>query len=175
MPTSRSTAQSDQTFNEQDELLKYEYNLASCYEAEYLLSMKLEEDMIHAGKSECYYDGFEVQYCPTSTTDSSDQKLFCSGIEAGGPASILNHEPVCEFMETSDKLSSHFTNNHLHSNPTTLTTANGWLSGNHSPNLLVSQQPATDSLDAVAAMQNGHSQDNKHTDGPSKKRICLHH
>lgn len=74
---------SSQTPREHEELLKYEYNLASCYEAEYLLSLKLQEDMMRSrggsgsssgssssrSSSECYYDDvYETQHPPPQTS-----------------------------------------------------------------------------------------------------------
>ena len=39
--------QVSQTQLEQGELIQYECNLAACYEAEYLLSLKIQEEMCH--------------------------------------------------------------------------------------------------------------------------------
>lgn len=62
-----------QACREQDDLIKYEYNLSSCYEAEYLLSLKLQEEMIC---SEDYYDDFEVrQELPQGSLSSASEEL----------------------------------------------------------------------------------------------------
>ena len=180
------------TYNEQDELLKYEYTLASCYEAEYLLSLKLQENMMHAGKSE-YYDGFEVQeYYPTSATDSCGRSQVCNGAEAVVDAHSSVPATSEECMETD--YGSPCINNHpLRTLPdfTVLSTANGWLPTEQcsSPPPLVThhdQQLLASSMDTnleapepgAAVQQNEYAQDhshNLHNDGPSRKRICLHH
>ena len=55
------TSFESQACKEQDDLIKYEHNLSSCYEAEYLLSLKLREEMLCSSSSESYYDDFEVR------------------------------------------------------------------------------------------------------------------
>lgn len=173
---------STSTYNEQDELLKYEYTLASCYEAEYLLSLKLQENMMHAERNE-YYDGFEVQeyYPPTSVTaDSSDRSQLCSRAEAvtGAPSSVPATSEECmetEYGPTQDNLQC------TRPDLTVVDTANDWLPIKQCspPPPLVThhgQQPTSSSM-GIPVQQNGYVQDsqNLHNDGPSRKRICLRH
>lgn len=180
------------TYNEQDELLQYEYTLASCYEAEYLLSLKLQEDMIYGSSSECYYDGFEVQISNPNTngtpTAGGDQQPLCNGVEASGGTPSSHHEvddnecgPLSESMEIGG-------NSDTNSRPlcTQLATANGWLLGALHPQHHQSSHLGK-SLDTwvaenatevgPTAVQNGQEMDppNLHNEGPSRKRICLHH
>ena len=109
-----------QTPREHEELLKYEYNLASCYEAEYLLSLKFQEDMMRSrgssgssssssssSGSECYYDDvYETQHplCPGSSSPPAQTP----------PDNIPTRDVFCgtEAMDTdassTNALCSHF-------------------------------------------------------------------
>ena len=105
-----------QTPREHEELLKYEYNLASCYEAEYLLSMKLQEDMMRSrsstGGSSCstsreqYYDDiYETQQPTGSTADHSlpsRHSVPSSAVFGGGDF---------ESMETTTSYNEHLSMN----------------------------------------------------------------
>lgn len=58
-PSSRlRNALVSQTQVEQRDLIQYECNLAACYEAEYLLSLKIQEEMCH--QRDAYNDPSEV-------------------------------------------------------------------------------------------------------------------
>lgn len=166
-----------QTFKEQGELLKYEHNLASCYEAEYLLSLKLQEDMIYsssAGSSECYYDGFEV--CPSGgVVMDGEQSTPCGTtsfktLEAPSLHCDCTFEladPECESMEMCTREGGADTNNHPQSSLNNSVV--DWLPSNC--NFACSADPPL--------MQNGvkdpeHEALCSHSEGPSKKRIRLH-
>lgn len=60
-----------QTQLEQRDLIQYECNLAACYEAEYLLSLKIQEEMCH--QKDAYDDPSEVscQFNPPATTSTT--------------------------------------------------------------------------------------------------------
>ena len=172
-----------QTFKEQDELLKYEYNLASCYEAEYLLSLKLQEDMIYsssAGSSECYYDGFEVcpgggvggagmdgeQSTPCGTTSFKTEAAHHPPLHCDGTFKL--DDPGCESMETCTREGGADTNIYPQSSLSNFAAVD-WLPSNcnfacSADSPLVQNGMQDPELEALCS----------HSEGPSKKRIRLH-
>lgn len=169
------------TYCEHDELLKYEYTLASCYEAEYLLSLKLQEGMIYDSSSD-YYDVFEIHY-PNCT--AAQQVNAAGGGQQPGAEASGGSSPSCEVdssdcgpvsgsMETGE-IAAINAQPHLDQ-----TTANGWLfsDNDHQPSKLGGSplNPCQVAKAKPAAVQNGQEIDpNLHDEGPSRKRICLHH
>lgn len=163
-----------QTSKEHDELI----NLALCYEAEYVLSLKLQEDMMRsrssasASSSEYYDDGYEITQgmCP-SASSCADQKLPCSMV--GLMPEIDTNNGELESMETNTA--------NYHWPP-------------HTSHLMGSQKPQSPSnahLQSVGLFQglfqtpsscNGSYRNGcslvddvgPHSEGPAKKRICLH-
>lgn len=178
-----------QASTEQDELIKYEYNLASCYETEYLLSLKLQEDMIHSLEScTSYDDGYEVQM---DHRDCPEAQLTCIGsptssIEYPRQDSLISHQDE-EAMETTSSVHSHhrlpqptFTSDstdHQHisaSQPSHPTTTG------QSPFTAFPIKNTTPVPEVCSSVQNGSSlmwdlgHGNAHNEGPSRKKICLH-
>lgn len=164
---SMSSTLNSQTSKEHDELVKYEYNLASCYEAEYLLSLKLQEDMI-CTSSESYDDGYEVrQETPSTSLVSRDQNMAVS--TAGSENFQMPHTELesmetdyhTHFRLTAEQEPSPFTPINIHS---------------QSDSQSSSSLPDTTTKDSrgcllMGDMGNGYS----HSEGPSRKRICLKH
>lgn len=164
------------TFSEQDELLKYEHNLASCYEAEYLLSMKLQEGMIYgstssAGSSSCYYDGFEVQKLnPSSGADTT---------QASGGTPISSCDNLIADNECMETDMNSNTSSHTNDHPP-CTHLNWSLSNQCAPPTFHPHQGTCDSGASEMRpfnMNQTHSpeQPSLHNEGPSRKRVCLSH
>lgn len=157
-----------ETYSEQDELLKYEYTLASCYEAEYLLSLKMQEGTIYDSSCE-YYDVFEIHY-PNTCSNSAAAAAGGNGADGTLPPCEVDSNdcgPVNDSMETGE-------NGCTHSDQTT---SNGrLLSDVQQPLGGLSLDPCQVAEVGPAAVQNGQEMDpNLHNEGPSRKRICLHH
>ncbi len=177
-----------QTFAEHDELIKYECNLASCYETEYLLSLKLQEDMMNSSESSTAYDdGYEVQVGLSARAEP------CSQVPAS-TSSLLKQDPLSqdEPMETT---SSHypytknntgipsqalFMPNSLQQQPSV-----SWHSHSANAQSQAHSQPPvfpvkSNHIIVDTQMQNGYSlmgdlgHGNSHSEGPSRKRIRLH-
>lgn len=95
---SLSSVPPSQTAKEHEELLRYEQNLASCYEAEYLLSLKLQEDIMMRSRSggsdastECYYDDVyetQQQVCPSIPDHNLPTNVISMGTVFGGVESM---------------------------------------------------------------------------------------
>lgn len=178
---------------EQDELIKYEYNLASCYEAEYLLSLKLQEEMMNGGSSTCSYDdGYEVQMRLTSrsegyrgasasSTQIPKQELPPEGTEPMEMAISSHHPAAYSQFHTSAAagpppppqadmiFTTNFFQQHSHLPYST-----------NCPSLLSQSAPILSSNGVVSdpeGIQNGYSlmehDLSPHSEGPSKKRLRL--
>lgn len=110
-----------QTSAEYSDLIKYEYNLASCYETEYLLSLKLQESSCYNNTiqtnmnsdsiSSCSYDdGYEVSMVEAET-DREQNQVMTSDSDTVDLSSIQNSVHVTQYrpesMDTTNDTSSY--------------------------------------------------------------------
>lgn len=174
-----SSALHSQTPREHDELVKYEYNLASCYEAEYLLSLKLQEEMMRSrsntgdsARSAGYYDdGYEVQAGPgrvgSSTLPLSQLPPTPSDMEAMETASCADHMMGGSVFQ-QEPPSGQYHATRTHSQPVSLVRVpeicrSRTEDGRHS-----GQSYVSNAWSLPADM------DTTHSEGPARKKICLH-
>ena len=170
-PGSRLLA--SQTQLEQRDLIQYECNLAACYEAEYLLSLKIQEEMCH--QKDAYDDPSEVT-CPqfnhpaTGTTHSvmngtahfpqEAAMNFSNGDRAVG-------QVLTGFLNSSESGHSRFIRaEHLAGNAC----------GQEQPGHFSHESVGTgmDSGQLSSRDECGAGEDHlMHHDGPSRKKMCL--
>lgn len=181
-----SSALQSQTPSEQTDLIKYECNLASCYEAEYLLSLKLQDD-IYGGRSEgdgMYCDDYEVvsPNCGLAdegvcyqVPDSMDTELP-SSTNTVATKSLVNSVDMMMNTPTSTTDSSHLVGKSS-TCPEAMDCGTIKCSSSQSEderllsNLLSDSSPQCHCIDSDACSFRG----NVHCEGPSRKRMCLHH
>ena len=167
-----------QTPIEQSDLVKYEFNLASCYEAEYLLSFKFQEETLGRRNegddslplSCMYLDDYEVVGTPNCCTDMegvctqqprsmdteslSNIPVQSSSIDSTTPTNLSDSSLAPEVMDCGiyfKCVTSHSEVNHLLSTPTS------------------NSLPLCPSVDNKARSVSG----SDYYEGPSRKRICL--
>lgn len=93
-------APTSQTQLDQSELVQYECNLAACYEAEYLLSLKIQEEMCHQRDSYC--DPSEVACLHTPGILDTTAIRACPQIPAGVSAyRHTDQRQTCTAMDCS--------------------------------------------------------------------------
>ena len=158
-----------QTQLEQRELLQYECNLAACYEAEYLLSLKIEEEMRQ--QRDVYNDPSEVACFASIMThgsgsgtcgqsdgaNSQDLSMDCSAAinsaATGKCLGLVNSSQTAQLQMNKDNI------------------LNVGLFGREQE-----QQAILDhEMDGEAGVPSDFINGNQitHHDGPSRKRLCL--
>lgn len=159
---------SSQTQLEQRELVQYECNLAACYEAEYLLSLKIQEEMRQ--QKDVYNDPSEVTCFASQIThnsgsgtcgqidgpDSQDLPMDCSA--AINSAATANCSGLVGFSQTA----------HLQMNKDNILAVG--LFGREQEQAILNQE-----MDSEAGAPSDFINENQitHHDGPSRKRLCL--
>ena len=88
-----------QTPLEQKELIQFESNLAACYETEYLLSLKMQEEMCQ--RKDFYNDASEVAWSGSVAVDVShnvqqqeEASMDCS-VAVAGCDNMMNSHNLC--------------------------------------------------------------------------------
>lgn len=191
MSLSGSTVQS-QTAGEHNDLIKYEYNLASCYEAEYLLSLKLQEDVYttktcRIGSGCTYDDGYEVLHqqgsCPSKQTQNG--VVTCTSDTVNNPLGHIqiSNNGESEMMEIADGTND-LLKHDVQLQPPTIQQHgnthiyNSFIPSLHTSSCSLASQPyscvvRTDHTNGYSLMgEMGHG--NTHCEGPSRKRRCFH-
>ena len=169
------SAHVSQTQLEQRDLIQYECNLAACYEAEYLLSLKIQEEMCH--QKDAYNDPSEVTY------------QFGTGSCAPASGANMNdvHSPHETAMDCShgDRVGQFLpgflsSSESGHSRPLLIaehSAAN--VCGQEYPRFSHRPAGAAADMDTSQSLSRardecGASEDHlMHHDGPSRKKICL--
>ena len=158
-------AAASQTQLDQRELLQYECNLAACYEAEYLLSLKIQEDMCQ--RRDAYDDPSEVT-CYASAAKVVDHstdggQLACHTQDAPMDCSVsLPHNGNCYGFTNHSETTQRMINRDYGVTHTTLC-------GQEQPAVFF---PETNS--EVVAQSGFVGEDQiTHHDGPHRKRVCL--
>ena len=152
-----------QTQLEQRELLQYECNLAACYEAEYLLSLKIQEEMRQ--QRDVYNDPSEVTCFASKMThnsgsgtcgqidglDSQDLSMDCSaainGAATGNSSGLVNFSKTAQLLQTNKDI-----------------VQDVGLFGREQERAILDQE-----MDSAPSIENQIT----HHDGPSRKRLCL--
>ena len=190
-----SSSIQSQTLKEHHDLMKYERNLASCYEAEYLLSLRLEEyhnntsdSSTDDGLSACLPDSYDYEYAAAlretyPNTDTIGLSSMDREVTTQNGGALLDNpvqfENVLleESMDTTntDHLGSNGSGCHLQfcEEEVKLQSSINHAQSMDNQSSFFSPTPCTfTNVDTNIAHGMGCS--NTHCEGPSRKRICLH-
>lgn len=149
-----------QTQLEQRDLIQYECNLAACYEAEYLLSLKIQEEMCH--QKDAYDDPSEVrcQFNPPVTINTT----HLNGVH-------FTPETAMDFSNGDGGVQLLPPESGLRAEHSAVN-----ICGQEQPHF--SHEPGADISDTNSLFSTGDecgaSEDHlMHHDGPSRKKVCL--
>ena len=194
-----------QTPQEQADLVQYEHNLAACYEAEYLLSLKMQEEFygsrshFPSTESDCgtaarsnylYCDDFEVVWMPStdqeylqafSSTTTSDNMPALSGTTNCGTTGASNYSGVTTGASNYSGVTTGplpIISEHSNGSGLPLTEEMDCGMAEFSSALASANStcqfngaPECNSGDRESCSHNSHI----HYEGPSRKKIRLHH
>lgn len=171
---SSSVIQSE-TSTEHTDLIKYECNLASCYEAEYMLSLKLQEERSgedgNTTSSYMYWDDYEVTGTPNCSVEK--QEGVCAQVPNGMDNEYLSTGFTKSLQDNSniDMATPTIIADSSQFNPEAMDCGISIRGSSHCEDdyPLSNLSPHCYCIDNEACSFRG----NVHCEGPARKRLCL--
>lgn len=170
-----------QTLTEHRDLVKYEHDLATCYEAEYLLNLKLQDEIYDktrrlnltgtgsSSDDDGRDDGYEVLCC-----GGSEQRQLM--LQGSSPATGITLETVCDDTEPMDTSDTNLQRNifsntqHEHPRPEILESESQVShTQSHHNHLFTPHVPGYLHGQYLHTLH-----ENTHSEGPSRKKKRLH-